>query len=116
MAARKHPKLAARYYGPFEILERVGAVAYRLRLPEESQIHPVFHVSLLKQCLSSLGRASPTMLVVGADNQILAEPEKVLERRMIKRGNRAVNEVWVKWSNLQEESATWQEKLRMVEL
>ncbi|GJZ76693.1 hypothetical protein Tco_0641365 [Tanacetum coccineum] len=46
---RKKGKLAPRYVGPFEILERVGPVAYRLRLPEElSGVHDTFHVSNLK--------------------------------------------------------------------
>ncbi|GJV44638.1 hypothetical protein Tco_1429174 [Tanacetum coccineum] len=44
-------KLAPRYVGPFEILERIGPVAYRLRLPEElSGVHDTFHVSNLKKC------------------------------------------------------------------
>ncbi|GKB85403.1 putative reverse transcriptase domain-containing protein [Tanacetum coccineum] len=43
--------LAPRYVGPFEILERIGLVAYRLRLPEElSSVHDTFHVSNLKKC------------------------------------------------------------------
>ena len=42
-------KLAPRYCGPFQILERVGPVAYRLDLPNPIQVHYVFHVSLLKQ-------------------------------------------------------------------
>ncbi|GKA57074.1 hypothetical protein Tco_0756262 [Tanacetum coccineum] len=39
--------------GPFEIIERIGPVAYRLRLPEElSEVHDTFHVSNLKKCLA----------------------------------------------------------------
>ncbi|GJW65244.1 putative reverse transcriptase domain-containing protein [Tanacetum coccineum] len=48
----KRGKLVPRYVGPFEILERIGPVAYRLRLPEElSGVHDIFHVSNLKKCL-----------------------------------------------------------------
>ncbi|GJZ38004.1 putative reverse transcriptase domain-containing protein [Tanacetum coccineum] len=49
----KEGKLAPRYVGPFEILERVSPVAYRLRLPEElSSVHDTFHMSNLKKCLA----------------------------------------------------------------
>nr|GEU68362.1 putative reverse transcriptase domain-containing protein [Tanacetum cinerariifolium] len=49
----KKGKLAPRYVGPFEILERIGPVAYHLRLPEElSSVHDTFHVSNLKKCLT----------------------------------------------------------------
>ncbi|GJZ61208.1 putative reverse transcriptase domain-containing protein [Tanacetum coccineum] len=49
----KKGKLAPRYVGPFEILERVGPIAYRLRLLEElSGVHDTFHVSNLKKCLA----------------------------------------------------------------
>ncbi|GJY57767.1 hypothetical protein Tco_0457659 [Tanacetum coccineum] len=49
----KKGKLTLRYVGPFEIHERIGPVAYRLRLPEElSGVHNTFHVSNLKKCLA----------------------------------------------------------------
>ena len=46
----KHDKLLLRFIGPFEILERVGTVAYRLALqPSMSGVHEVFHVSMLRR-------------------------------------------------------------------
>ncbi|GKE58300.1 hypothetical protein Tco_1497485, partial [Tanacetum coccineum] len=49
----KKGKLAPRYVGPFEILERIGLVAYRFRLPEElNSVHDTFHVLNLKKCLA----------------------------------------------------------------
>ena len=49
----KRGKLNPRYIGAFEILARIGPVAYKLCLPQElSNIHPVFHVPNLKKCLS----------------------------------------------------------------
>lgn len=44
-----HIKLQSKYYGPFRILAKVGHVAYKLLLPDSTNIHPVFHVSQLKK-------------------------------------------------------------------
>jgi hypothetical protein len=50
-----HGKLAPQYIGPYKEQKRVGAVAYRLELPEEmTDIHPVFHVYQLRRCLKVL--------------------------------------------------------------
>ncbi|GKC47308.1 hypothetical protein Tco_1065030 [Tanacetum coccineum] len=55
----KKGKLAASFVGPFEIIKKVGPVAYRLDLPEElNDVHDTFHVSNLKKCL-----ADPTLQV-----------------------------------------------------
>ena len=50
---QKKRKLNPRYIGPFRIIERIGPVAYRLKLPSKmGRIHNVFHVSMLRKYLS----------------------------------------------------------------
>ena len=51
VAFRASMKLAPRFYGPYQIIEKVGTVAYRLALPPSSQIHNVFHISMLRKHL-----------------------------------------------------------------
>nr|GEV03683.1 Ty3/gypsy retrotransposon protein [Tanacetum cinerariifolium] len=50
---RIHQKLAARFYGLFLIIDKIRDVAYKLQLPESARIHPIFHVSLLKQAVGN---------------------------------------------------------------
>nr|GEX09294.1 Ty3/gypsy retrotransposon protein [Tanacetum cinerariifolium] len=61
LRVHKHLKLTPKYFGPFLIVENVGAVAYRYRLdlPSDALIHPVFHVLLLKEADVSLTKIIP---------------------------------------------------------
>ncbi|GKD54531.1 putative reverse transcriptase domain-containing protein [Tanacetum coccineum] len=77
----KKGKLEPRFVGPFEIIKKVGQVAYRLEFPEEfNGVHDTFHVSNLKKCL-----ADPTLHVPLDEIQVYAklnfveEPMKILE-------------------------------------
>jgi hypothetical protein len=49
VVSRTYTKLALKYFGPYKILQKIGTVVYRLELPASAQVHPVFHVSQLKQ-------------------------------------------------------------------
>ncbi|GJY61006.1 14-3-3 protein 7 [Tanacetum coccineum] len=100
----KKGKLAPRFVGPFEIIEKVGAVANRLDLPEElNGVHDTFHVSNLKKCL-----ADPTLQVpldeirVDAKFNFVEELVEILEREFKK----------LKWSRISIVKVRWNSKRR----
>ncbi|GMI68447.1 hypothetical protein HRI_000514000 [Hibiscus trionum] len=87
--------------------DKVGKVAYKLKLPMGSRVHPTFHVSQLKKHISS-DPVQSDLPVVGSNGTIVKEPLRILDRRMVKKGNRAVTEVLVEWTNSFPEDATWE--------
>lgn len=109
VAVRKNMKLAHKYFGPYQVTEKIGEVAYRLKLPEGSKVHPVFHISLLKKKIGSHFTATTSLPHLGHEGQFLAYPVKVLQRRSIKRSNAAVVHWLVQWSNAILEDATWED-------
>ncbi|GJX86858.1 putative reverse transcriptase domain-containing protein [Tanacetum coccineum] len=112
---RKKGKLAPRFFGPFEIIEKVGPVAYQLDLPKElNGVHDTFHVSNLKKCL-----ADPTLQVsldeirVDAKSNFVEEPVEILERefKKLKRSRFAI--VKVRWNLKRGPEFTWERKDQM---
>nr|GFC81083.1 putative mitochondrial protein [Tanacetum cinerariifolium] len=91
-----------RFYGPFEIVERVGAVAYRLKLPPTAAIHPVFHVSQLKAVIGD--HVVEPELPVGLieDKAVVCKPVEVIGTR---EGSKGL-EVLVMWEGLTRDEAT----------
>nr|GEX13420.1 putative reverse transcriptase domain-containing protein [Tanacetum cinerariifolium] len=78
----KKGKLAPRYVGPFEIVELIGRVAYRLKLPQElSCIHDTFHVSNLKKCLAESDAQVPLEEIkIDESLRFIKEPIEIMER------------------------------------
>ncbi|GKB86980.1 hypothetical protein Tco_0959252 [Tanacetum coccineum] len=97
----KKSKLAPRYVEPFEILERIGLVAYRLRLLEElNSVHDTFHVSNLKKCLADASLHVPMdEIKVDKTLHFVEEPVEIMDReiRKLKRKKRVL--VKVRWNS-----------------
>ncbi|GJR62536.1 reverse transcriptase domain-containing protein [Tanacetum coccineum] len=111
----KKGKLAPRFVGPFEIVEKVGPVAYRLDLPEElNGVHDTFHVSNLKKCL-----ADPTLKVpldeirVEAKLNFVEEPVVILEREFKKLKRSRIFIVKVRWNSKRAPEFTWEREDQM---
>ncbi|KAJ1276651.1 hypothetical protein BS78_05G230700, partial [Paspalum vaginatum] len=102
-------KLALKFYGPYTVLERIGQTAYHLELPADAMIHPVFHVSQLKPFTPNYTPVYHDLPQVVDLDQYPLQPEVVLQRRFIKKGNAAVPQVLVKWTNLPADAATWED-------
>ncbi|GJT15025.1 hypothetical protein Tco_0873731 [Tanacetum coccineum] len=77
-------RLAPRYVGPFKILERIGLVAYRLRLSEElNSVHDTFHVSNLKKCLADANLHIPLdEIKVDKTLRFVEEPVEIMDREI----------------------------------
>jgi hypothetical protein len=77
------PKMAARYYGPFEILEKIGTVAYILALSTSIRVHDVFHESLLnKYVIEPNHIIDCTMIQVEHEGDFRVEPICILDQKV----------------------------------
>lgn len=111
----KKRKLAPRFVGPFEITERIGPVAYRLKLPQAlSGVHDTFHVSNLRKCL-----ADETLHVPLEEIQIdpklhfVEEPVEVMEREIKKLKRSKIPIVKVRWNSKRGPEFTWEREDQM---
>jgi hypothetical protein len=100
-------KLMPKWVGPFEVLEKLGKVAYKLQLPANIKIHPVFHVSLLKPHMSD-GRVQPPPPAIETDDGLFFEVEAVLDHRDRKYGRKKRREYLIKWSGYDPLHNTWE--------
>ena len=75
----KGSKLVPRFVGPFEILERIGPVAYRLALlPSLARVHDVFHISVLRRYIPDVSHVLDWNALQVEDGQLALEPVRIL--------------------------------------
>ncbi|GJR82910.1 putative reverse transcriptase domain-containing protein [Tanacetum coccineum] len=112
---RKKGKLAPRYVGPFEILERIVIVAYMLRLPKElNSVHDTFHVSNLKKCMADANLHVPLdEIKVDKTLRFVEEPVEIMDREIKKLKLRKIALVKVRWNSKRGPEFTWEHKDQM---
>ena len=110
-------KLAPRFTGPFEIIERVGFLAYRLALPPQlSHVHNVFHVSMLRKY-----EPDPSHVIMWTEVPIQEDvsyeetPVQILEREVKALRRREIPLVKVLWQHHGVHEATWELESEMLE-
>ncbi|KAH9685255.1 Endonuclease [Citrus sinensis] len=106
----KRGKLSPRYIGPYEIVERIGPLAYRLALPPElSRIHDVFHVSMLRKYIYDPSHVlSKQPIQLKEDLTYEEEPVEILEEKHQVLRSKTIPLVKVRWKNHTKEEATWE--------
>jgi hypothetical protein len=90
-------------------MEKVGSVAYKLKLPDGSVVDHVFHVSQLKTYTPDYSPMHPTLPDIPTLDVLEVLPEKILDRRLVKKGNVAITQILVQWLGLPESSSTWED-------
>ena len=111
----RHGKLRPRYIGPYEIIARVGLVAYRLDLPPElSKVHNVFHVSMLRKYILDPSHVLRDQPIELKDNLTYKEqPMQIVDRREQILWNKVIPLVKFLWGNHGIKEATWELKAQM---
>ena len=108
-------KLSPHYVDPYEIFQRVGKVAYELKLATElAQVHPVFHDSMLKKSIGDPESIFPIQGLGVKYNLSYEEvPVKIRDRKVKKLRNNELVFVKVLWNNHLVQSATWEAEADM---
>jgi hypothetical protein len=102
-------KLKPWYCGPFEIIDRVGPVAYRLALPPTMKAQNVFHVSLLKKYVHDANHIIDWSIIqVDLEGEFMPKPQCILDRKETSLKNQTIAQVKVQWKHFGPDETTWE--------
>ncbi|XP_028095884.1 uncharacterized protein LOC114295785 [Camellia sinensis] len=111
----KKEKLPPHYIGPFQILERLGPIAYRIALPPGmEQMHNIFHVSMLRGYLRDLFHVIDYHRIA-LDEDMMYEkwPVQIIDRQVKQLRNKTIPMVKVEWREHYGKEATWEKEEEM---
>ena len=102
----KYKKLSPRYGKAFEILAKVGPVAYELVLPPNIKVHNVSFVSLLKRYVHYVSHVIDWNIIrVEPEEEFQMGPERILDRKELLLRNHTIRQIKVQWKHLSPEEA-----------
>nr|GEV52716.1 putative reverse transcriptase domain-containing protein [Tanacetum cinerariifolium] len=106
----KRGKLSPRYIRPFEIIERIGPVAYKLDLLEKLLgIHNTFHVSNIKKCMANENLVIPLKEIQLDDKlQFIEEPVEIMDREAKQLKQSRIPIVKFRWNSRRGPEYTWE--------
>ncbi|MCO5557523.1 hypothetical protein L7F22_011089 [Adiantum nelumboides] len=113
---RLFPKLGMRYYGPFQVCDKIRGVAYRLKLPKGWKIHNAFHVNLLRPFIGDV----PQDMVPKKQPEVeeldeILVPEQILAHKDRKVGGKVARRYLVKFKNYSPMDAKWIEEVELID-
>ncbi|KAH7423192.1 hypothetical protein KP509_12G043300 [Ceratopteris richardii] len=102
------PKLSHRFCGPWTVIKKISDVAYKLQLPDNCKVHPVFHVSKLRPYISRDENCVDDLVALENRASQPDVPFQVLHKREWKLRNRSIPEYLVAWTSHPLTDATWE--------
>jgi hypothetical protein len=104
--AKKDNKLSPKYYGPYNVIQKIGTIAYKLEFPASSRVHPIFHVSCLKKVIGDKIPVQSIFPELDEEGKIMLDPEAITDTIIFQQRNRSISEYLIKWRKFLAEDST----------